>query len=34
MKLPLSWLKELVAIDASADEIAHRLSMAGLVVET
>jgi phenylalanyl-tRNA synthetase beta chain len=34
MKLPLSWLRELVAIDASADEIAHRLSMAGLVVES
>ena len=34
MKLPLSWLKEFVALDASADEIAHRLSVAGLVVES
>jgi phenylalanyl-tRNA synthetase beta chain len=34
MKLPLSWLREFVAVDASADEIAHRLSVAGLVVES
>ena len=34
MKLPLSWLREFVALDASADEIARRLSMAGLVVES
>jgi phenylalanyl-tRNA synthetase beta chain len=34
MKLPLSWLREFVEIDASADEIAHRLSVAGLVVES
>ena len=34
MKLPLSWLKEFVALDATADEIARRLSMAGLVVES
>jgi phenylalanyl-tRNA synthetase beta chain len=34
MKLPLSWLKEFVTLDASADDIAHRLSMAGLVIES
>jgi phenylalanyl-tRNA synthetase beta chain len=34
MKLPLSWLREFVEVDASADEIAHRLSVAGLVVES
>jgi phenylalanyl-tRNA synthetase beta chain len=34
MKIPLSWLSEYVAIDASAEEIARRLSMAGLVVES
>jgi phenylalanyl-tRNA synthetase beta chain len=34
MKLPLSWLREFVALDASSDEIARRLSMAGLVVES
>jgi phenylalanyl-tRNA synthetase beta chain len=33
MKLPLSWLKEFVAIDADVDELARRLSVAGLVVE-
>ncbi|MDO8432980.1 MAG: phenylalanine--tRNA ligase subunit beta [Candidatus Binatus sp.] len=33
MKLPLSWLKDFVNLDASADEIARRLSFAGLVVE-
>ncbi len=33
MKLPLSWLKNFVSIDASPEEIARRLSYAGLVVE-
>ncbi len=33
MKLPLSWLREFVTVDASTDEIARRLSFAGLVVE-
>ena len=33
MKLPLSWLREFVQIDAEADEISHRLSIAGLEVE-
>ncbi len=33
MKLPLSWLKDFVNVDATADEIARRLSAAGLVVE-
>ncbi len=33
MKLPLSWLKEFVPIQAGADEISHRLSVAGLEVE-
>ena len=34
MKLPLSWLKEFVPIEAGADEISHRLSVAGLEVES
>ena len=29
MKLPLSWLKEFVTIDASLDELCRRLTMAG-----
>src|SRR5579863_5790436 len=33
MKLPLSWLREFVTVEADTDQIAHRLSMAGLVVE-
>jgi len=33
MKLPLSWLRKFVNIDAPASEIADRLSAAGLVVE-
>jgi phenylalanyl-tRNA synthetase beta chain len=33
MKLPLSWLREFVSIDASPREIGDRLSAAGLVVE-
>jgi phenylalanyl-tRNA synthetase beta chain len=34
MKLPLSWLKEFVTIDASLDELCRRLTMAGLEVES
>jgi len=30
MKLPMSWLKEFVTIDASLDELCRRLTMAGL----
>jgi len=33
MKLPLSWLKEFVTVDASLDELCRRLTMAGLEVE-
>ncbi len=33
MKLPLKWLREFVSIDASAEEIARRLTVAGLEVE-
>ena len=33
MKLPLSWLKEFVTIDAGLDELCRRLTMAGLEVE-
>lgn len=33
MKLPLSWLREFVSVDATAQQIADRLSVAGLVVE-
>jgi phenylalanyl-tRNA synthetase beta chain len=33
MKLSLKWLREFVPIDASADDIARRLSVAGLEVE-
>ncbi len=33
MKLPLKWLRELVNIDASVEEISRRLSVAGLEVE-
>src|SRR3989442_15650286 len=33
MKLPLSWLKEFVTVDASVDELCRRLTMAGLEVE-
>jgi phenylalanyl-tRNA synthetase beta chain len=33
MKLPLSWLKEFVAIEADTAEISRRLSVAGLEVE-
>jgi phenylalanyl-tRNA synthetase beta chain len=33
MKLPLSWLKEFVTVDASVEELSRRLTMAGLEVE-
>lgn len=33
MKLPLSWMSEFVSVDAPVEEIARRLSFAGLVVE-
>ncbi|MGA7618469.1 phenylalanine--tRNA ligase subunit beta [Candidatus Binatus sp.] len=33
MKLPLSWLRDFVSIDAPVEEISRRLSYAGLVVE-
>ena len=33
MKLPLSWLREFIAVDATAQQIAARLRVAGLVVE-
>ncbi len=33
MKVPLSWLKEYVDIDLSVEELAYRLTMAGLEVE-
>ena len=33
MKLPLSWMRDFVSIDAPVEEISRRLSFAGLVVE-
>jgi phenylalanyl-tRNA synthetase beta chain len=33
MKLPLSWMRDFVTVDAPVEEIARRLSFAGLVVE-
>ncbi|MGI9149422.1 MAG: phenylalanine--tRNA ligase subunit beta [Chloroflexota bacterium] len=33
MKVPLSWLRELVVLDAPLDELRQRLTMAGLEVE-
>lgn len=33
MLVPLEWLRELVDVDSSAEEIAHRLTMAGVSVE-
>ena len=30
MKVPLSWLKQYVDVDLSAQEISHRLTMAGI----
>jgi phenylalanyl-tRNA synthetase beta chain len=34
MKLPLSWLREFVAVEADTEELCRRLTMAGLEVET
>lgn len=34
MKIPLSWLKDYVEIDVSVSELAQRLTLAGLEVET
>ena len=34
MKVPMRWLRELVATDRSAEEIAERLTLAGLEVES
>ena len=33
MKVPISWLKDFVDIDLSIEELAHRLTLAGLEVE-
>src|SRR5436305_481969 len=33
MRVPLEWLKEYVAVDAPAEEVATRLTMGGLEVE-
>lgn len=33
MKVSLDWIKEFVAVTASAEEVAHRLTMAGLEIE-
>ena len=33
MKLPLSWLKDFVAIDLSPEALARKLTMIGLEVE-
>ncbi len=33
MRVPIEWLKEYVAVQASPEELAHRLTMAGLEVE-
>ena len=33
MKIPLSWLKEFIALDLSAEEIADKLTLAGLEVD-
>ncbi|WP_041077202.1 phenylalanine--tRNA ligase subunit beta [Thermotoga caldifontis] len=33
MQVPVEWLKELVDIDVSVEELAHRLTMAGVSVE-
>ena len=33
MKVPISWLKEYVDIDLPIEELAHKLTMAGLEVE-
>jgi hypothetical protein len=33
MRISLEWIKEFVAVTAAADEVAHRLTMAGLEIE-
>src|SRR5690349_4536312 len=33
MKVPYSWLKDYVALDLEPEELAHRLTMAGLEVD-
>ncbi|HXG24942.1 MAG TPA: phenylalanine--tRNA ligase subunit beta, partial [Chthonomonadales bacterium] len=33
MRLPVEWIKEYVPVEADAEELAHRLTMAGLEVE-
>ncbi len=33
MKVPLSWIKDFVEISLPVEELAHRLTMAGLEVE-
>ena len=33
MRAPLSWLREYVTVDATAEEIAHRLAISSLEVE-
>ena len=33
MKVPLSWLRELVAVTLPLDELVHRLNMSGTEVE-
>ena len=33
MKVPLSWLKEFVALEATPEALAERLTFAGLEVE-
>ena len=33
MKVPISWLKEFVDVDLPIEELAHRMTLAGLEVE-
>jgi phenylalanyl-tRNA synthetase beta chain len=33
MRLSLEWLKDYIELDISAQELAHRLTMAGITVE-
>ena len=34
MQVPISWLKEYVDVDVPVEELAQRLTLAGLEVET
>ena len=34
MRVPLSWLADYVAVETGVDDLAHRLTMAGLKVES